>query len=205
VRTVRRIGVRYDHTKKEHELTVSMSIPLFNDDRLGVAINRPESGTRRCHTGNHSTVTERFSLTSVTHQNGGTYDGSNLPADGDVSVVVDGSFSSRDVTVAQSCGVYVRFDLVIHSPACWVSNYNEYQVYLSDKIAGLRSDGWTYKQISDWFNEHDFRTPRDRVFSDRHVHSIHKKRQARDDRFLQEPVLVFDNVRVFFGAEHSDV
>ncbi len=77
-------------TKKEHELTVSMSIPLFNDDSLGVVINRPESSTRSYPRTNHSTVMQCFSLTPVSYQNVGVIDGVNLPADSDVSVVTDG-------------------------------------------------------------------------------------------------------------------
>ena len=38
--------------------------------------------------------------------------------------------------------------------------YSEYQQFLYDTITDLREKGWNYRQIADWLNQNDYKTPR---------------------------------------------
>jgi hypothetical protein len=89
---------------------------------------------------------------------------------------------------SQNCRrVFTKAVIKVRSAGCWVSSYSDYQQFISDKIISCRDSGWTFKRIADWFNANGFQTPRNKTFSDRHVHGILKKRLARDERFFAEP------------------
>lgn len=72
--------------------------------------------------------------------------------------------------------VDVRFSNLSPSP------YSDYQQFLYDKITELREEGLNFKQIADWLNEHNYKTPRGKKFYNAHAHSIVKKKRARDAR-----------------------
>ena len=57
-------------------------------------------------------------------------------------------------------------------------------------------DGWNFKQISDWFNENNFLTPRGKVFKENHVWSIYKKKLMSMARFSREYDHVITDMRV---------
>jgi hypothetical protein len=62
--------------------------------------------------------------------------------------------------------------------------YSDYQFFLHNKISELREQGLGYKRISDILNEEGVLTVRGKVFTNSHVHSIMKKKNIREQRFL---------------------
>ena len=57
-RIVERIGIRYLHELKEHELTIGLKIPLFSDEKMGIKIGKSEGAINFCPRTFHSTVTD---------------------------------------------------------------------------------------------------------------------------------------------------
>jgi len=78
--------------------------------------------------------------------------------------------------------VYLTFHLTVRASHLHGSNYSEYQHFLYQKITDLRSKGWTFSKIAEWLNENGYLTVRGRGFQSAHVHSIVKKKRARDQR-----------------------
>ncbi|NVK31847.1 MAG: recombinase family protein [Gammaproteobacteria bacterium] len=97
--------------------------------------------------------------------------------------------------------VYTKAIIKVRSAGCWVSSYSDYQQFLSDKIISCRDSGWTFKRIADWFNANGFQTPRNKTFSDRHVHGILKKRLARDERFFAEPTVTIIDTDLLYEVQ----
>jgi hypothetical protein len=63
-----------------------------------------------------------------------------------------------------------------------MSKYSDYQQFLYNTISDFREKGWNYKQIADWLNENDYKTPRNKKFLGAHAHSIVKKKRIREKR-----------------------
>ena len=59
---------------------------------------------------------------------------------------------------------------------------SDYQEFLYQTISNKRQQGYTFKEIADWFNENGYSTSRGRKFRSAHVHSIMKKRRLREER-----------------------
>jgi hypothetical protein len=69
----------------------------------------------------------------------------------------------------------------------WTSPYTPYQQEVYDITRKLHEDdGWNFKQVSDWFNENGYKTPRGKVFHKNHVWSIYTKKNRSIDRFSRE-------------------
>ncbi|WP_135080520.1 recombinase family protein [Terasakiella sp. SH-1] len=169
----------------QHVVSIALKVPLYTDDELGITV---EEHYR--HRSNHSTVEhDATSASLMTHFS----DDATVSKNGDLHDNLNGNINGNS-----SIKVCIKFDLIIRSTAFWVSNYSEYQQFLSNKIAEFRDDGRTFKWIARWFNDNNHLTPRGKTFSDRHVHGILKKRQIRDARFLRPPVISISNVDLFY-------
>ena len=98
----------------------------------------------------------------------------------------------------------LHFDLVLTSPSFWVSPYSDYQEFLSLTIRRFREDDMTYRQISKWFNDEGYKTPRGKRFSGNHVFSIQKKKRIRDERIFREikPELKNLDLRFYTSKEN---
>ena len=61
----------------------------------------------------------------------------------------------------------------------WASPYSVYQQFLYEKIVKLREQGLNLKQIADWLNDNNYKTPRGKKFLNAHAISIVAKKQRR--------------------------
>lgn len=80
--------------------------------------------------------------------------------------------------------------------------YTPHQQFLFDTICRLYDDeGLNYKQISDWMNLHNHKTPRGHTFTHKHTWSIHmkKKRSIKRSEHKLEPTIS----DLSFGLGHS--
>ena len=82
----------------------------------------------------------------------------------------------------QNTETYLTFVLSVRVTHLWVAPYSEYQEFLFVTINDLREKGWNYRQIADWLNQNDYRTPRGKMFHGFHAYSIVKKKNLRDAR-----------------------
>ncbi len=64
--------------------------------------------------------------------------------------------------------------------------YSEHQQYLYDTSKKLYGKGLGYRKISNWFNEHNIKTPRGSEFKGNYVFSIFKKGKIREERLNRE-------------------
>ena len=79
----------------------------------------------------------------------------------------------------------------------WLSPYSQYQQKLFNIIRNFKEeDDWTFKQISDWLVENDYRTPRDKTFTHKHVWSMYTKKKRSIERFNREYEPVIKNVDI---------
>jgi hypothetical protein len=77
--------------------------------------------------------------------------------------------------------------LRVTSSNLWISPYSNHQQKLFDIIKKKHEDeGLNFVQISDWLNEHDYETPRGKVFTQGHVWSIYTKKMRSEKRFSRE-------------------
>ena len=82
----------------------------------------------------------------------------------------------------QNTEIYLTFVLSVRASHLWIAPYSEYQQFLYITITGLREKGLNYRQIADWLNENDYKTPRGKMFHGSHAHSIVKKKKTREVR-----------------------
>ena len=75
----------------------------------------------------------------------------------------------------QNTETYLTFVLSVRATHLWVAPYSQYQQFLFVTINDFRKRGWNYRQIADWLNQNDYRTPRGAIFHGFHAHSIGKK------------------------------
>ena len=64
----------------------------------------------------------------------------------------------------QNTETYLTFVLSVRASHLWTAPYSTYQQFLYDTITDLREKGWNYRQIADWLNQNDYRTPRGKMF-----------------------------------------
>lgn len=90
----------------------------------------------------------------------------------------------------------VNHNLVVNvrltSSNLWLSPYSEYQQKLFDIISGFHEkDGWSFKEISNWLVEHNYKTPRGRTFTLQHTWSMYSKKKKSIERFKRkyEPII----------------
>ncbi len=80
-----------------------------------------------------------------------------------------------------------RLSVRLFSSDFWVPPYTPYQ----HEVFGIikekhETEGWNFKQISDWLNEQNYTTPRGKVFRQNHVWSIYKKKKRSIERCSRE-------------------
>ena len=91
-----------------------------------------------------------------------------------VSIVrCNGGFFTADMTF--------NFSLTYRSPALTGNYYSEYQLFLYQTISEHREKGMTFDAIAEWLNEKRYLTVRGKKFRGGHVHSILRKRLAKQE------------------------
>jgi hypothetical protein len=73
-----------------------------------------------------------------------------------------------------------NFTLTCCSPALTGNHYSEYQLFLYQTISEHREQGMTFDAIAEWLNMEGYLTVRGKKFRGAHVHSILKKRLAKE-------------------------
>ncbi len=59
----------------------------------------------------------------------------------------------------QNTETYLTFVLSVRVTHLWVAPYSKYQQFLFVTINDLREKGWNYRQIANWLNQNDYKTP----------------------------------------------
>lgn len=81
--------------------------------------------------------------------------------------------------------LFMSVDLI--SSNLWISSYTPYQQKLFDIISKFHiRDGWNFQQISEWLNNHDYKTPRGKTFTHTHCWSMYTKKNKSIQRFSRE-------------------
>ena len=88
------------------------------------------------------------------------------------------AFSIADLTF--------NFTLTCRSPALTGNHYSEYKLFLYQTISEHREQGVTFDAIADWLNKEGHLTVRGKKFRGAHVHSIFKKRLAKEELLNRE-------------------
>jgi len=92
---------------------------------------------------------------------------------------------------------YLTMTVVLTSSNLWMSPYSSHQTELYQIIRTQHEDeGRNFKQISDWLNEHGYKTTRGKVFTQGHVWSMYKKKNKSNERFGREFVPSFKSVTI---------
>ena len=78
------------------------------------------------------------------------------------------------------------FSITYRTPLLQKPLYSEYQQFLYETIEKLRETGQTFNQIADQLNAQGHKTPRGKLFTGAHAHSIVKKRIIRDEKLKRE-------------------
>ena len=79
-----------------------------------------------------------------------------------------------------------NFTLTCRSPALTGNHYSEYQLFLYQTISVRREQGLTFDAIAEWLNNEGYLTVRGKRFRGAHVHSILKKRLAKEELLNRE-------------------
>ena len=79
-----------------------------------------------------------------------------------------------------------NFTLTCRSPALTGNHYSEYQLFLYQTISEHREQGMTFDAIAEWMNKEGYLTVRGKKFRGAHVHSILKKRLAKEELLNRE-------------------
>ena len=77
--------------------------------------------------------------------------------------------------------VVFKFTLTCRSPALTGDNYSDYQFFLYETITAHREKGKTFDQIAEWLNKKGYLSVRGKKFKGNHIHSIVKKRLAKEE------------------------
>ena len=86
----------------------------------------------------------------------------------------------------------VTFSISITTTKLWDSNYSEYQEYLYNRICEYKNKSVTpigYRKISQIFNEEGLKTPRGKIFTNSHIHSIYTNGKIREERINKEDIV----------------
>ena len=86
----------------------------------------------------------------------------------------------------------VTFSISITTTKLWESNYSEYQEYLFRRICDYKDNNLTpigYRKISQIFNEEGLKTPRGKIFTNSHIHSIYTNGKIREERINKEDIV----------------
>ena len=90
----------------------------------------------------------------------------------------DGGFSIADLTF--------DFSITYRSPALTGNHYSSYQLFLYQTVSEHREKGMTFDAIAEWLNKEEYLTVRGKRFRGAHVHSILKKRLAKEELLKRE-------------------
>jgi hypothetical protein len=82
--------------------------------------------------------------------------------------------------------VTFNFSITYCSPALTGNHYSDYQLFLYQTISEHREKGMTFDAIAEWLNEKRYLTVRGKKFRGAHVHSILKKRLAKEELLNRE-------------------
>ena len=93
-----------------------------------------------------------------------------------------------------------NFTLTCRSPALSGNYYSDYQLFLYQTITEHREQGLTFDAIADRLNKEGYLTVRGKKFRVAHVHSILKKRLAKEELLNRE----YPTVRSDFSMEVVD-
>jgi len=92
---------------------------------------------------------------------------------------------------------YLTMTVVLTSSNLWMSPYSSRQTELFHLIRTQHEvEGKNFQQISDWFNDHGFKTTRGKTFTQGHVWSMYKKKTNSNQRFGREFVPSFRSVSI---------
>ena len=78
------------------------------------------------------------------------------------------------------------FTITYRTPLLQKPLYSEYQQFLYETIEKIREKGQTFNHIADQLNAQGYKTPRDKLFTGAHAHSIIKKRRIKDEKLKGE-------------------
>ena len=87
-------------------------------------------------------------------------------------------FSQSDLTF--------NFTITYRSPALSGNYYSDYQLFLYQTISQHREKGMTFDAIAEWLNNKGYLTVRGKEFRGAHVHSILRKRLAKEELLRRE-------------------
>ena len=82
--------------------------------------------------------------------------------------------------------VTFNFSITYRSPALSGNYYSDYQLFLYQTISEHREKGMTFDAIAEWLNKEGYLTVRGKKFRGAHVHSILKKRLAKEELLNRE-------------------
>tara|TARA_B100000524_G_scaffold155926_1_gene79015 strand:+ start:1224 stop:1601 length:378 start_codon:yes stop_codon:yes gene_type:complete len=85
----------------------------------------------------------------------------------------EGVFSPTDLTF--------NFTVTCRSPALSGNYYSDYQLFLYQIISEHREKGMTFDAIAEWLNMEGYLTLRGKQFRGAHLHSILKRRLAKEE------------------------
>ena len=85
-----------------------------------------------------------------------------------------------------SADVTFNFSITYRSPALFGNHYSAYQLFLYETIIEHREKRKTFDAIADWLNKEGYLTVRGKKFRGAHVHSILKKRLAKEELLNRE-------------------
>ena len=79
-----------------------------------------------------------------------------------------------------------NFSITYRSLALTGNHYSEYQLFLYQTISEHQEKGMTFDEIAEWLNKEGYLTVRGKRFRGAHVHSILKKRLAKEKLLNRE-------------------
>ena len=85
-----------------------------------------------------------------------------------------------------SADVIFHFSITYRRPPFTVPHNSQYQFFLYETITAHREKGKTFDAIAEWLNEKRYLAVRGRRFRGAHVHSILKKRLAKEELLNRE-------------------
>ena len=157
------ISVDYDNQEKVHRLIIHFKLPVFQHVKEG-------------KNGNGDKYFISKSLETL-----GNRSDQNTPVTYYSTVVECSPKGSNQNQYSLRLSVELTFSNL------WTSPYSIHQQELYGIICKYHDEeGWNFKQISDWFNENNYLTPRGKVFKENHVWSIYEKKMRSIKRFSRE-------------------
>jgi hypothetical protein len=86
-----------------------------------------------------------------------------------------------------------KFTITCRSPALSGNYYSDYQLFLYQTITERRQHGMIFDAIAEWLDKEAYLTVQGERFKGTHVHSILKRRLAKEDLLNREYPLVWSD------------